>query len=153
MEFRPTQKGLQGPHIYSIYSYMDWSRYRRLWYNFCLADCHLRVGYDRYGHLPDYDNGEQLQYSNPFFPNKTNIIPKPPYTFNFIFLVTIAYFVHKGRLNSWVAALGIEALQILCYILLITVNDSVARYIFVMIATAASQSLFPIVWPGETSNP
>jgi hypothetical protein len=63
----------------------------------------------------------------------------------------MAYFVHKGRFSSWVAALGIEALQILCYILLITVNDSVARYIFVMIATAASQSLFPIVWPGETS--
>ncbi|CAL5867333.1 uncharacterized protein PFLUO_LOCUS1548 [Penicillium psychrofluorescens] len=77
----------------------------------------------------------------------SQIMTMPPYTFNFIFLVTIAYFVHKGRLNSWVAALGIEALQILCYILLITVNDSVARYIFVMIATAASQSLFPIVWP------
>ncbi|KAJ5625575.1 high-affinity nicotinic acid transporter [Penicillium lagena] len=77
----------------------------------------------------------------------SQIMTMPPYTFNFIFLVTIAYFVHKGRLNSWVAALGIEALQIICYILLITVSDSVARYIFVMIATAASQSLFPIVWP------
>ncbi|KAJ5818726.1 high-affinity nicotinic acid transporter [Penicillium riverlandense] len=72
----------------------------------------------------------------------SQIMTMPPYTFNFIFLVTIAYFVHKGRLSSWVAALGIEALQILCYILLITVNDSVARYIFVMIATAASQSFY-----------
>lgn len=35
------------------------------------------------------------------------------------------------------------------YILLITVNNATAKYIFVVIATAATQSFFPIIWPGE----
>lgn len=37
--------------------------------------------------------------------------------------------------------------QIICYILLINIKQPVAKYIFVMIATAASQSFFPIIWP------
>lgn len=40
-----------------------------------------------------------------------------------------------------------EITQIICYILLITVKQPVAKYIFVMIATAASQSFFAIIWP------
>lgn len=67
--------------------------------------------------------------------------------------MTLAFFIHTGRLNLWVAGLGVEVVQIICYILLITVKNPVAKYIFVMIATAASQSFFPILWPGETTAP
>lgn len=71
----------------------------------------------------------------------------------FVILMTLAWFIHTGRLNLWVAGLAVEIAQIVCYILLITVKDPVAKYIFVMIATAASQSFFPILWPGETTAP
>lgn len=47
------------------------------------------------------------------------------------------------------AGIGLEVGQIVFYILLITVNNATAKYIFVVIATAATQSFFPIIWPGE----
>lgn len=47
------------------------------------------------------------------------------------------------------AGIGLEVAQIIFYILLITINDATAKYIFVVIATAATQSFFPIIWPGE----
>lgn len=67
-------------------------------------------------------------------------------------LLTIGYYIHTGRLNLWIAGLGVEIIQIICYILLITVNNSVAKYILVMIATAASQSFFAILWPGKNAS-
>lgn len=66
-------------------------------------------------------------------------------------LLTIGYYIHTGRLNLWIAGLGVEIVQIICYILLITVTDPIAKYIFVMIATAASQSFFAILWPGKNT--
>jgi len=78
------------------------------------------------------------------------ILTQPPFTLVFVILLTIAFFVHTRRLSPWVAGLGVEATQIVCYILLITVKNAVAKYIFVMIATAASQSFFPILWPGAS---
>ncbi|KAJ4361401.1 hypothetical protein N0V95_001914 [Ascochyta clinopodiicola] len=58
-----------------------------------------------------------------------------------------AWLIHTKRLSPWVAGLGVEITQIVCYILLITVKQPIAKYIFVMIATAASQSFFAIIWP------
>ncbi|KAJ9145085.1 High-affinity nicotinic acid transporter [Pleurostoma richardsiae] len=77
----------------------------------------------------------------------SQVMTMPPFTLVFVILLTIAFFVHTRRLSPWVAGLGVEATQIVCYILLITVKNAVAKYIFVMIATAASQSFFPILWP------
>lgn len=78
----------------------------------------------------------------------SQILTMPPFTMVFVILLTLAFFIHRGQLSPWVAALGVEAVQIVCYILLITVRHPVAKYIFVTIATAASQSFFPIIWPG-----
>ncbi|KEZ45632.1 hypothetical protein SAPIO_CDS1990 [Scedosporium apiospermum] len=77
----------------------------------------------------------------------SQVMTMPPFTLVFVILLTLAYFIHTGRLNLWVAGLGVEIVQIICYILLITIKQPVAKYIFVMIATAASQSFFPIIWP------
>lgn len=67
----------------------------------------------------------------------------------FLILLTLGYLTHTKRLSPWVAGIGLEAGQILFYILLITVNNATAKYVFVVIATAATQSFFPIIWPGE----
>ncbi|KAM0283170.1 hypothetical protein ACHAQH_002652 [Verticillium albo-atrum] len=78
----------------------------------------------------------------------SQIMTMPPFTLVFVILLSLAYFIHRGKLSPWVVAgLGVEITQIVCCILLITVTHSVARYIFVMIATAASQSFFAIIWP------
>lgn len=72
---------------------------------------------------------------------------QPPFTLVFVILCSLAYLIHIGRLSPWVAGLAVEFTQIICYILLITVKNAIAKYIFVMIATAASQSFFALMWP------
>lgn len=75
------------------------------------------------------------------------VMTMPPYTLVFVFLLSLAFLVQKKVINAFVAGLILEIGQIVCYILLLTVRAPVAKYIFVMIATAAGQSFFPIMWP------
>jgi hypothetical protein len=77
----------------------------------------------------------------------SQIMTMPPFTLVFVILCGLAFFIHTKRLSPWVAGLGVEIVQIICYILLIAVKQPIAKYIFVMIATAASQSFFAIIWP------
>ncbi|KAJ4363188.1 hypothetical protein N0V83_010308 [Neocucurbitaria cava] len=77
----------------------------------------------------------------------SQVMTMPPFTLVFVILCGLAFFIHHKRLSPWIAGLGVEMTQIICYILLITVKQPVAKYIFVMIATAASQSFFAIIWP------
>ncbi|CAN9180334.1 unnamed protein product [Alternaria alternata] len=77
----------------------------------------------------------------------SQVLTIPPFALVFLILMSLAYFIHHGYLSPWVAGLGVEGIQIICYILLINVKQPVAKYIFVMIATAASQSFFAIIWP------
>ncbi|RGP65276.1 high-affinity nicotinic acid transporter [Fusarium longipes] len=77
----------------------------------------------------------------------SQVMTMPPFTLVFVILLVLAAFIHKGKLSPWVAGLGVEITQIVCYVLLITVKHPIAKYIFVTIATAASQSFFPIIWP------
>jgi hypothetical protein len=64
-----------------------------------------------------------------------------------VILCGLAYLISEKRLSPWVAGLGVEIVQIICYILLIIVKQRVAKYILVVIATAASQSFFGVIWP------
>lgn len=75
------------------------------------------------------------------------VMTMPPYTLVFVFLLSLAFLVQKKVINAFVAGLILETGQIVCYILLLTVKTPVAKYIFVMMATAAGQSFFPIMWP------
>ncbi|KAL5388764.1 hypothetical protein DPSP01_002870 [Paraphaeosphaeria sporulosa] len=77
----------------------------------------------------------------------SQVMTMPPFTLVFVILCTLAYLIHTSRLSPWIAGLAVELTQIICYILLITVKNAVAKYIFVMIATAASQSFFALMWP------
>ncbi|KAF6820059.1 high-affinity nicotinic acid transporter [Colletotrichum plurivorum] len=82
----------------------------------------------------------------------SQVMTMPPFTLVFVILLSLAFLVHTQRLSPWVAGLGLEATQIVCYVLLITIKHPIAKYIFVMIATAASQSFFAIIWPGKSST-
>lgn len=75
------------------------------------------------------------------------IMTMPPYTLVFVILLTLAYLVQRKLLSAWVAGVALEVAQIVCYVLLITVRNRVAKYVLVMVATAAGQSFFPIIWP------
>ncbi|TPX16514.1 uncharacterized protein E0L32_003808 [Thyridium curvatum] len=77
----------------------------------------------------------------------SQLMTMPAFTMVFIILLSLAFLTHTKRLNPFVAGLFVESVQIVCYILLITVKNAVAKYIFVITATAASQSFYPLLWP------
>lgn len=77
----------------------------------------------------------------------SQLMTMPAYAFVFVILLTLGYLTHTKRLSPWVAGIGLEAGQIICYILLITVDNAIAKYILVIVATAATSSFFPILWP------
>ncbi|KAM5354736.1 hypothetical protein ACJ41O_001383 [Fusarium nematophilum] len=77
----------------------------------------------------------------------SQVMAMPTFTLVYVILLSLAFFIHRGKLSPLTAGLGFEIVQIICYMLLITVKPPVAKYIFVMIATAASQSFSPIIWP------
>jgi hypothetical protein len=41
----------------------------------------------------------------------------------------------------------VESTIIICYILLITIHNSVAKYIILIVATACAGSAYPVIWP------
>ncbi|ROW03097.1 hypothetical protein VMCG_05808 [Cytospora schulzeri] len=77
----------------------------------------------------------------------SQLMTMPAYAFVFVILLTLGYLTHTKRLSPWVAGIGLEAGQIICYILLITVDNAAAKYVLVVVATAATSSFFPILWP------
>lgn len=79
----------------------------------------------------------------------SQLMTMPAYSAVFVILLTAGGLTHKGRVSPWVAGLVLEVAQIVCYVLLVTVDSVVAKYVFVCIATAATSSFFPIIWPGE----
>ncbi|KAI2468885.1 MFS general substrate transporter [Annulohypoxylon bovei var. microspora] len=57
----------------------------------------------------------------------------PPYVSAFLFLNT--------------TAVAIESTIIVCYIVLFTVRNAVARYIFLIVAVSCAGSAYPVIWP------
>ena len=78
------------------------------------------------------------------------LMTMPTYAFGCASLVLFGWLIHTKRLTSWVAAMCLEGMAMICYILLITVQHPIAKYIFVTLATACSICIYPIIWPGKT---
>lgn len=77
----------------------------------------------------------------------SQVMTMPPYTLVFVILLTLAWLVQKRVINAWAAGIALEVVQIICFVLLVTIKNKVGKYILVMVATAAGQSFFPIIWP------
>ncbi|KAJ5559784.1 hypothetical protein N7513_002183 [Penicillium frequentans] len=71
----------------------------------------------------------------------------PPYVACFFFLNTLGYLLHKDWIRPWTTAVAIESTTIICYIILITVPNSVVKYIALVVATACAGSAYPVIWP------
>lgn len=77
----------------------------------------------------------------------SQLLAMPTYLFGCAALVLSGWRIHTKRLGSWTAAIGLEVLAMLCYIILIVVKNSIAKYVLVTIATACSICIYPILWP------
>ncbi|KAJ5478817.1 hypothetical protein N7530_004326 [Penicillium desertorum] len=71
----------------------------------------------------------------------------PPYVACFFFLNTLGYLLHKGWIRPWTTAVAIESTIIICYIILITVPNSIVKYLALVVATACAGSAYPVIWP------
>lgn len=57
-------------------------------------------------------------------------------------------YVRPSRLNEIYANIpAVESTTIICYILLLTVNNAVVRYLCLIVATACAGSAYPVIWP------
>ncbi|KAF9887182.1 hypothetical protein FE257_010436 [Aspergillus nanangensis] len=71
----------------------------------------------------------------------------PPYVACFFFLNILGYLLHKKWIRPWTTAVAIESTMIICYIVLITVRNSVVKYLALIVATACAGSAYPVIWP------
>ncbi|KAL2827654.1 major facilitator superfamily domain-containing protein [Aspergillus pseudoustus] len=71
----------------------------------------------------------------------------PPYVACFLFLNLIGHFLQKKWIRPWTTAVAIESTIIICYIILITVHNSVVKYLVLIVATACAGSAYPVIWP------
>ncbi|KAJ5811549.1 Major facilitator superfamily domain general substrate transporter [Penicillium riverlandense] len=71
----------------------------------------------------------------------------PPYVACFFFLNGLGYLLHRGWIRPWTTAVAIESTTIICYIILITVPNSVVKYLALIVATACAGSAYPVIWP------
>lgn len=90
---------------------------------------------------------------------------QPPYVACFFFLNILGYLLHKGWIRPWTTAVAskhdysvlcmssllttktVESTIIICYIILITVSNSVVKYHALIVATACAGSAYPVIWP------
>ncbi|KAF7188202.1 MFS transporter prlL [Pseudocercospora fuligena] len=77
----------------------------------------------------------------------SQLLTMPTYAFACICLVGIGWSIQRRILNPWTAAISLEILACICYIILICVRNSIAKYILIMIATSCSICIYPILWP------
>ncbi|KAJ5506374.1 Major facilitator superfamily domain general substrate transporter [Penicillium expansum] len=71
----------------------------------------------------------------------------PPYVACFFFLNILGYLLHKGWIRPWTTAVAIESTTIICYIILITVSNSIVKYFALIVSTACAGSAYPVIWP------
>lgn len=77
----------------------------------------------------------------------SQLLTMPTYAFGCFALIFAGWLIHTRRLRSWIAAIALELIAMLCYILLIVIRNSIGKYILVTVATACSICIYPILWP------
>ncbi|KAI1371786.1 MFS general substrate transporter [Hypoxylon crocopeplum] len=79
--------------------------------------------------------------------SKSQLMNIPPYVSAFLFLNIIGHFLHKRAIRPWTTAVAIESTIIVCYIILYTVHNAIARYVFLIVAVSCAGSAYPVIWP------
>ncbi|KAE8408113.1 major facilitator superfamily domain-containing protein [Aspergillus pseudonomiae] len=75
------------------------------------------------------------------------LMSMPPSSLAFLTLVILGYFIHQDKLNCWIVAIALELVSIISYIILLTTDNTIVKYIFIMISNAAASCVYPVIWP------
>ncbi|KAJ8113269.1 hypothetical protein OPT61_g4558 [Boeremia exigua] len=85
----------------------------------------------------------QLGFTTTAYSQLMNI---PPYVSAFLLLNTLGFMLQRKWIRPWVTAVGIESTIIVCYIILLTVDHPVVRYLCLVVAVACAGCAYPVIW-------
>ncbi|KAF2032928.1 retrograde regulation protein 2 [Setomelanomma holmii] len=86
----------------------------------------------------------QLGFTTTAYSQLMNI---PPYVSAFLLLNALGFMLQRKWIRPWVTAVGIETIIIICYIILLTVQNPVVRYLALIVAVACAGCAYPVIWP------
>ncbi|KAF2643423.1 MFS general substrate transporter [Massarina eburnea CBS 473.64] len=78
---------------------------------------------------------------------KSQLMNIPPYVTGFLLLNTLGFLIQRKWIRPWAAAVGIESTIIVCYIILIAVDNPIVRYVCLIVAVACAGCAYPVIWP------
>ncbi|KAJ3892184.1 major facilitator superfamily domain-containing protein [Lentinula edodes] len=79
----------------------------------------------------------------------SNVLSMPPSLATFVLLNVLGWLVQMRKWNPYWVAIGLEIVNIICYVLLLTVDVVVVRYLALLVSTATAGSVYPILWPNR----
>ncbi|KAF2169082.1 hypothetical protein M409DRAFT_65369 [Zasmidium cellare ATCC 36951] len=77
----------------------------------------------------------------------TQLLTMPTYGFGCFCLVFFGWAIQRKIFQPWITAMCLEVITCICYILLIVVKNSIAKYCLLSIAISCSICIYPILWP------
>nr|POE63338.1 putative transporter [Quercus suber] len=95
--------------------------------------------------LPTITYALELQNSS-----VSQLLTMPPYALGCGLTLCIGAAIHVTGWRPWAIALVLDTMILVAYVLLLTVDNRVARYCFVVIALASAMAVLPMLWPGES---
>ncbi|KAG7093341.1 hypothetical protein E1B28_007021 [Marasmius oreades] len=78
---------------------------------------------------------------------KSNILTMPPAFASFSLVLILGYYIRRGLINPFPTVVVLDIVLIACYIVLLTVETVGVRYFVLVVSTAASQCIYPMLWP------
>ncbi|KAF9873381.1 high-affinity nicotinic acid transporter [Colletotrichum karsti] len=86
----------------------------------------------------------QLGFTTTAYSQLMNI---PPYVSAFLLLNTLGFMLQRKWIRPWATAVGIESTIIVCYIILLFVDNPVVRYLCLIVSVACAGCAYPVIWP------
>ncbi|KAF9263931.1 MFS general substrate transporter [Marasmius fiardii PR-910] len=77
----------------------------------------------------------------------SNVLTMPPAFASFSLVLVLGHLVRRGLINPFPTVVVLDVVLIACYIVLITVEVVGVRYFILIVSTAASLCIYPMLWP------
>ncbi|PVI00190.1 retrograde regulation protein 2 [Periconia macrospinosa] len=78
---------------------------------------------------------------------KSQLMNMPPYVAVFLLLNTLGFMLQRKWIRPWTTAVALESTTIICYAILLTVDNPVVRYVCLIVAVACAGCAQPVIWP------
>ncbi|KIK59511.1 hypothetical protein GYMLUDRAFT_74425 [Collybiopsis luxurians FD-317 M1] len=88
----------------------------------------------------------QLGFTNS---NISNVLTIPSSVAIFFTLVVCAYMAHKNKWNPFTVSFTLQITSLVCCVILMTVQQPIVRYIFILVARSCSNTVVNLLWPSR----